>query len=107
MDHGRVMAQGSVAELVAPGADAPAVLALTLAPEQLGAGPYPWEGPDFAGIRTSRAERTVTLTGPLTPALLEAVTRWFTATGTMPESLSLQPRTLEDVFLDISGREIR
>jgi ABC-2 type transport system ATP-binding protein len=49
----------------------------------------------------------VTLTGPITPPLLEAVTRWFTATGAMPESLSLQPRTLEDVFLDISGREIR
>ncbi|MEX5268835.1 ABC transporter ATP-binding protein [Kocuria sabuli] len=107
VDHGRVMAQGSVAELVAPGADAPAVLALTLAPEQLDAGPFPWEGPGFEDVRASRSERTVTLTGPLTPALLEAVTRWFTATGTMPESLSLQPRTLEDVFLDISGREIR
>jgi ABC-2 type transport system ATP-binding protein len=107
VDHGRVMAQGSVAELVAPGADAPAVLVLTLAPEQLGAGPFPWDGPGFEDVRTSRAGRTVTLTGALTPPMLEAVTRWFTTTGTMPESLSLQPRTLEDVFLDISGREIR
>ncbi|GGG56944.1 ABC transporter ATP-binding protein [Kocuria dechangensis] len=107
VDHGRVMAQGSVAELVAPGEDAPAVLALTLAPEHLDAGRWPWEAPEFAGIQVARDERTVTLTGPITPPLLEAVTRWFTATGAMPESLSLQPRTLEDVFLDISGREIR
>ncbi|WP_309125407.1 ABC transporter ATP-binding protein [Kocuria sp.] len=107
VDHGRVMAQGSVAELVAPGADAPAVLAITLAPGQVGAGPFPWDAPEFAGIQTTRTERTVTLTGPLTPVLLEAVTRWITTTGTMPEALSLQPRTLEDVFLDISGREIR
>lgn len=107
VDHGRVMAQGSVAELVAPGADAPAVLVLTLAPEQLRAGPFPWVGPGFEGVRADRADRTVTLTGALTPPMLETVTRWFTATGTLPESLSLQPRTLEDVFLDISGREIR
>ncbi|WP_369821382.1 AAA family ATPase [Kocuria sp. CNJ-770] len=107
VDHGRVMAQGSVAELVAPGADAPAVLALTLTPEQSGAGPFPWEGPGFEDVHANRSDRTVTLTGRLTPGQLETVTRWFTATGTLPESLSLQPRTLEDVFLDISGREIR
>ncbi|WP_370831732.1 ABC transporter ATP-binding protein [Kocuria sediminis] len=107
VDHGRVMAQGSVAELVAPGADTPAVLALTLTPEQVAAGPFPWEGPGFEDVHASRSERTVTLTGRLTPGQLETVTRWFTATGTLPESLSLQPRTLEDVFLDISGREIR
>ena len=107
VDHGRVMAQGSVAELVSPGADAPAVLALTLTPEQVAAGPFPWEGPGFEDVHASRSDRTVTLTGRLTPGQLETVTRWFTATGTLPESLSLQPRTLEDVFLDISGREIR
>ena len=107
VDHGRVMAQGSVAELVAPGADAPTVLALTLAPEQLGAGPYPWDGRGFEAVHARQDERTVTLTGPLRPPHLEALARWFTMTGGMPESLSLQPRTLEDVFLDISGREIR
>ncbi|MGK7222905.1 ABC transporter ATP-binding protein [Kocuria flava] len=107
VDHGRVMAEGSVAELVAPGADAPSVLELVLAPAQLEARPFPWEAPEFAAVRVGRAERTVTLSGPLTPPLLEAVTRWIGTTGTMPEALSLQPRTLEDVFLEISGREIR
>ncbi|MFI7483781.1 ABC transporter ATP-binding protein [Kocuria sp. M1R5S2] len=107
VDHGRVMAQGSVADLVAPGADGPAVLTLTLAPEQLDARPFPWEGPGFQAVRASRSGRTVTLTGPLTPPLLEVLTRWFTTTGAMPAAMSLQPRTLEDVFLDISGREIR
>ena len=79
---------------------------LTLAPEQLRAGPFPWDGPGFEGVRADRADRTVTLTGVLTPPMLETVTRWFTATGTLPESLSLQPRTLEDVFLRLTGRTL-
>ena len=32
---------------------------------------------------------------------------WVHGTGELPLSLSLQPRSLEDVFLELSGRQIR
>ena len=41
------------------------------------------------------------------PSADEAMTAWWAARGIMPRSLSLEARSLEDVFLDISGREIR
>jgi ABC-2 type transport system ATP-binding protein len=45
--------------------------------------------------------------GPLTPQDLAALTAWWAAHGVMPTSLSLAARSLEDVFLDVSGKEIR
>ena len=40
------------------------------------------------------------------PQLLAAVTAWCAAQGVMPADLQAQ-RTLEDVFLDLTGRELR
>ena len=47
------------------------------------------------------------LRGPLTPEHLSAFTAALTAHYIMPISLKMEPKTLEDVFLDISGRDIR
>lgn len=47
------------------------------------------------------------LTGELTPDHLNALTTFFVSQGIMPSSFTLASRTLEDVFLDISGRDIR
>lgn len=47
------------------------------------------------------------LRGPLTPEHLSAFTATLTAHYIMPISLKMEPKTLEDVFLDISGRDIR
>lgn len=47
------------------------------------------------------------VTGALTPGHLAALARWWEAHNIMPASMSLQARSLEDVFLDISGKDIR
>ncbi|MFI6445220.1 ABC transporter ATP-binding protein [Kitasatospora sp. NPDC050543] len=41
------------------------------------------------------------------PQLLAAVTGWCAAAGILPERLSVQRRSLEDVFLDLTGRDLR
>lgn len=47
------------------------------------------------------------LSGNLTSRDLAAVTAWLDAKGILPTSIHMAPRTLEDVFLDISGRDMR
>lgn len=47
------------------------------------------------------------LRGALTAADVSRLAMWWDACGVMPTSLSMTPRSLEDVFLDISGRGIR
>ncbi len=47
------------------------------------------------------------LRGSLTPQDIELLARWWVSIGLMPTSISMAPRSLEDVFLDISGRSIR
>ncbi|KRE85176.1 ABC transporter ATP-binding protein [Arthrobacter sp. Soil764] len=62
--------------------------------------------PDDVDVSESRAG-SYTVTGALTPRHLSALAQWWEAKGVMPASLSLQARSLEDVFLDISGKDIR
>jgi ABC-2 type transport system ATP-binding protein len=70
-------------------------------------------GLDFTGVLPAGVDvaeeraGSYAVTGALTPDDLAAITAWWAARGIMPGSLSLQARSLEDVFLDISGREIR
>jgi len=50
------------------------------------------------------------VTGPpaaIGPQLLAAVTAWCAARAVMPSDLQVGRRTLEDVFLDLTGRELR
>ena len=107
LDHGTVAAQGTVAELVSTRQDAPQVMTVTLAPghpEALRVDP-PWRSPHFADVGWTVKDRTVTLTGPLTPAHVREMTAWATRDDTLPEALSVQPRSLEDVFLEVSRRD--
>ncbi len=62
--------------------------------------------PEAVAVRETRAGSYVA-TGPLTPQDLAALAAWWAAHGVMPGSLSLEARSLEDVFLDISGKDIR
>jgi ABC-2 type transport system ATP-binding protein len=70
-------------------------------------------GLDFTGVLAAEVEIRETragsysATGVLTPADLAALTAWWAAHGVMPGSMSMEARSLEDVFLDISGREVR
>jgi len=45
--------------------------------------------------------------GTVKPALLAAVTAWCADRGVLPSSLQIESRTLEDVFLELTGRDLR
>jgi ABC-2 type transport system ATP-binding protein len=49
----------------------------------------------------------IEIPGGVRPALLAAVTSWCADRGVMPSSLRIDSRTLEDVFLELTGRELR
>ncbi|MET9337994.1 ABC transporter ATP-binding protein [Nonomuraea sp. NPDC003804] len=45
--------------------------------------------------------------GYVGPEMLATVTAWCAAEGVMADDLSIERRTLEDVFLELTGRELR
>ncbi|MEI7029990.1 ABC transporter ATP-binding protein [Streptomyces pratensis] len=50
---------------------------------------------------------TYRITGRIDPQLLATVTSWCAQHGVMPEGISVERRTLEDVFLELTGKELR
>jgi ABC-2 type transport system ATP-binding protein len=108
IDGGRNVAEGTVQELLQrnPGVEAGAEHIRTL--EFEAAAGLNFDGVLPAGIAVSETRPgSYTVTGSLTPAHLAALAAWWEAHGIMPASMSLQARSLEDVFLDISGKDIR
>jgi ABC-2 type transport system ATP-binding protein len=102
IDHGKTVRQGTVAELTAHAADAMRELRFE-ARERL----------QLPSSRLPHLELTESapgqyrVTGPLTPADLAVLGAWWAEQGVLPASIVLTSRSLEDVFLDISGRSIR
>ena len=108
IDGGRNVAEGTVQELlqrgpaVGAGADHVRTLSFDAAP-----------GLDLSGVLPADVvvleERagSYTATGALTPKHLAALAEWWAANDVMPAAMTLQARSLEDVFLDISGKDIR
>ncbi|RKS84196.1 ABC-2 type transport system ATP-binding protein [Motilibacter peucedani] len=103
IDTGRVVASGSPAELTAGGAQTR--LTFSARPG------LPLEALRSAlplGLTvTEEPAGAYRVDGPLTPAALVAVTGWCAALDVMPVGLSVSRRTLEDVFFEITGRELR
>jgi ABC-2 type transport system ATP-binding protein len=108
IDAGKNVAEGTVAQLlqrhVSPDPSQPHIRTLLFEARP---------GLDFTGVfstgidvRETRAG-SYSATGALSPEDLAALTAWWAVRGIMPSSLSLEARSLEDVFLDISGRDIR
>jgi ABC-2 type transport system ATP-binding protein len=103
VDHGNLVAQGSPAELTGtagqlrfraePGLDTEGLLAA------LPAGTAAKESP--AGHYVVEVDDRVT------PRLIAAVTAWCAEHGVLAQSLRIESRTLEDVFLELTGRELR
>ncbi|MFB9321570.1 ABC transporter ATP-binding protein [Cryptosporangium minutisporangium] len=61
-------------------------------------------------VAASAGDGGYQVTGPPTeigPKLLAAVTAWCADRSVMPSDLQVGRRTLEDVFLDLTGRELR
>lgn len=107
--HGSVAAQGTVADLVSAEQHAPVVMTVTLSEARAGdlRERPPWQAESFNEIEWTVKDRTVTLTGELTAAQIREITDWATLNDTVPETLSVQPRSLEDVFLEVSGSDPR
>jgi ABC-2 type transport system ATP-binding protein len=108
IDGGRNVAEGTVQELLRrdPAVEAGAEHIRTLV---FDAPP----GLDLSAVLPAAIDVTeprsgsYSVTGALTPGHLAALARWWEAHDIMPASMSLQARSLEDVFLDISGKDIR
>jgi ABC-2 type transport system ATP-binding protein len=47
------------------------------------------------------------LSGTIDPELLATVTSWCAQNGVLPSQITVERRTLEDVFLDLTGKELR
>ncbi|GGC58851.1 ABC transporter ATP-binding protein [Hoyosella rhizosphaerae] len=103
IDHGRVVDSGTPTEITRRGAQgqlqfmAPPGLNLTLLRDAL---------PE--GYLTREANAGVyTVEGEITPQVLCTVTAWCAQMNVLTTNLRVEQRTLEDVFLDLTGRELR
>ncbi|MCX4822268.1 ABC transporter ATP-binding protein [Streptomyces sp. NBC_01142] len=103
IDAGRVIASGSPEELCRGGAEN--TLRFTGRPG-LDVGSLLKALPDgsAAAELTPGAYR---ITGRIDPQLLATVTSWCAQHGVMPDGISVERHTLEDVFLELTGRELR
>jgi ABC-2 type transport system ATP-binding protein len=104
IDHGRVVADGAPAQLTGTagqlrfraesGLDTDSLLTALppgSAAKESPAGHYLIEVPG----------------GTVQPALLAAVTAWCADRAVLPSSLQIESRTLEDVFLELTGKDLR
>jgi len=103
VDAGRVVAAGTVVELTTVGASgqlrftATPGLDLDLLLQALPEGCVGKESPAGQYL----------LEGYIDPQLLAAVTSWCATQGVLAQDLRVERRSLEDVFLDLTGREQR
>jgi len=105
IDRGRLIASGSPYELTRGTGCSTIRLVVTE--------PFPPEAP--ASLQATLGEGTevrpvtahsLLITGPADASTLAKVSAWCDEQGVLPESLTLGQRTLEDVFLQITGREL-
>lgn len=103
IDHGRVIASGSPVQLTSAGAENTIRFAART-------------GLDVGSLMTALPAGTKVVeqtpgaylvTGDVDPQLLATLTAWCASNGVMADSLAVERRTLEDVFLDLTGRELR
>ncbi|MFC7216572.1 ABC transporter ATP-binding protein [Streptomyces polyrhachis] len=103
VDAGRLVAHGTPEELCRGGAEntmrfsgRPGLETASL----LKALPF-----DCAAIELTPGEYRVA--GDITPELLATVTTWCAQNGVLPDRITVERRTLEDVFLELTGKELR
>lgn len=100
--EGRTVRQGTVAELTAHAEDAVREIRFEARPGLV----LPTSAiPHLEAVEASPGKYLIT--GALTPEDLAALARWWADEHILPASIVLTARSLEDVFLDISGRSIR
>jgi ABC-2 type transport system ATP-binding protein len=101
VDHGRLVAQGTVAALT----EGSRAQVRFRGPAGLDLDDLLTGLPPTSAAKESPAG-TYLVEGPEAPQLLAGVTAWCATRGVMPQDLQTR-RTLEDVFLDLTGRELR
>ncbi len=103
VDHGQVVAAGTLAELTRTGAVGQLRFRATpgLDLDQLLNAL-----PEGCAAKESPAGQYL-VEGDIDPQVLAAVTAWTAGQGAMATDLRVETRTLEDVFLDLTGRELR
>ncbi|MEI5676368.1 ABC transporter ATP-binding protein [Nocardioides sp. CCNWLW212] len=105
IDRGRLIASGSPLELTRGGSTATIRLVVTR--------PFPPGSPESlraalgeAIVVTQLDDVSLLVTGPADASTLAKVSRWCDENQVLPESLTLGVRNLEDVFLQLTGREL-
>jgi len=103
VDHGSLVAEGTPAELTGtagqlrfraePGLDTDSLLAAL--------------PPGSAAKESPAGYYVVEVHDRVDPQLVAAVTAWCAEHGVLAQSLQIESRTLEDVFLELTGRELR
>jgi len=106
IDHGSVIATGSPFELTRSRGHATIRLVVTE--------PFPADAPESLRRTlgedtevTELNENSLLITGAADHRTLAKVGAWCDEYGVLPESLTLGQRTLEDVFLQLTGRELK
>lgn len=117
IENGATVQEGTVSELIASDGtnrlqyslNAPTLTYEQLLPAHLRAGVELIEKVPYTPARdgTPSVPGEYELVGALRPEHLAAFTAALAEHYLMPISLTMEPKTLEDVFLDISGRDIR
>lgn len=103
IDHGRTVAAGTPAELMRSGAEnqlrftAPPRLDLSLLISAL--------PENYRANETTAGEYLVE--GRIDPQVLATVTAWCARVNVLATDMRVEQRSLEDVFLDLTGRELR
>jgi ABC-2 type transport system ATP-binding protein len=105
IDRGALIASGTPLELTRGGSSATIRLVVTE--------PFPPGAPASlaaslgAGTEVTQLDEvSLLVSGPADPTTLATVSAWCESNGVVPESLTLGQRTLEDVFLELTGREL-
>ncbi|TDP92116.1 ABC transporter ATP-binding protein [Labedaea rhizosphaerae] len=104
VDHGTVVATGTPAELTADNAGTPSLRFRAKA------------GMDTTSLTAALPERCAVteptpgnylVSGAVDPQVVSTVTTWCAQQGVLAEELQVGRRSLEDVFLELTGRELR
>ncbi|MEV7086424.1 ABC transporter ATP-binding protein [Streptomyces sp. NPDC093085] len=103
IDAGRVVVQGSPDELCRGGAEN--TLRFTGRPG-LDLGSLLKALPDGTGA-TELSPGAYRITGSVDPQLLATVASWCAQHGVMADGIAVERHTLEDVFLELTGKELR
>ncbi len=105
IDRGRLVVSGSPLELTRGGSVSTIRVVVTR--------PFPDGAPESLRQRlgegtevTQLDDVSLVITGPADSTTLAKVSAWCEENGVLPETVSLGQRTLEDVFLELTGREL-